>query len=298
GESRKKHHLLGRVKSLIKTKITPSATSSTPASTAPAAAASTTAKNEPTLIGKKLEFTGKGDTATITKTYDHPVALQPFPYGYYHDLSLISCSSSHLSCAPGSAMPVDGFTSDYDKILDGRLQVCVTRYRVAFADPDTLPAGAGNYPAHVITKPAVIEGCEYLWLPPIASTMKTRATVSLMWRAEENSEAPRDWTSRVLVVDTPGGGAGLNKAVVLQNYGIRLGQPPGNDGGRRVKRNLEDGEGVWPGRETVKYLDGGFLVPEDVRGCEVEIDGVRGRGMDAQMGADGGENSLSPLIKL
>ncbi|KZZ96267.1 hypothetical protein AAP_01040 [Ascosphaera apis ARSEF 7405] len=292
GESKRKDRLISRVKSLVKMRATSSSLSSSSTSTT---IVPTPAKNEPVLVGKKLGFKGKEDAATIAKTYDYPVTLQPFPYGYYHDLSLVSCCSSPLSTVSRAAVPIDGFTSDYDQIMDGRLAVYVSRYKLTSADSDTLPSGVGDYPAHVITKPAIVEGCEYLWLPPVASTMKVRATVSFMWRAEENAEVLNDWTSRAMVVDSSydSGGAELGKVVVMQNYTICLAQPSGKDGQRRVKGNVSSSEGRWPVREEVKYLNGGFLLPDDIRACKIEVDG----GMGRQTNAYARDTGLEPLIE-
>ncbi|KAK2805056.1 hypothetical protein FQN51_001151 [Onygenales sp. PD_10] len=173
------------------------------------AATGTMQSNSP--VGKEVWLAKSNQlVGTITDTYDPPVSCwTPFPYGFRHDLSLVTGENLPDLTTPPSLPKVSGWGS-YSDALDGR-PIFVTRFNVTTG---TIEKDEGT--GHSQAQTALAVGSEYFWEKESCSQ-----TVSILWRTRYGGDGVvDDFSGSVLCEGRPTDN--VCRAVVFQNYEVPL----------------------------------------------------------------------------
>ncbi|KAB8259788.1 hypothetical protein BDV32DRAFT_149988 [Aspergillus pseudonomiae] len=142
---------------------------------------------------------------TITRTYDQPSYIKPYPAGYSHDLSLISDPALPDLVSPPGYPSITGW-ADYSAALDGQevYVVChqtnVGRWRMI----------KGNLDSTLFTRAAVL-GTGYTW-----NREDKSQNAFLLWHTGAEYAPADGWPGAPLCLGRPSDTAA--KAVVFQNF--------------------------------------------------------------------------------
>lgn len=181
--------------------------------------------------------------------------------GYLHDLSLLTGDDIPQITSPPGVGKVSGW-ADYTEALDGK-PVFVTTFNVSTSKTQVHSRTAS-------IQQAVVEGTEYFW------GAQGRISASLFWRTDQDydhAESPGN-TGSVLCLGKPGD---ENISIVaFQNY-----ETP-----TRIGLQLDDGH------HSRWRMRGGFVLPREIRECEIVTGGEHDGGHAVQRaGQDSTSNS-------
>ncbi|KAI9793349.1 MAG: hypothetical protein M1816_000241 [Peltula sp. TS41687] len=199
---------------------------------------------ENTPLGKKIWLAGTGlEVGTITRTYDpHPSECIPFPYGFKHDLSLITGPNlPQVTNPPGMPMIV-GWGS-YAAALDGG-PLCVCRLNV-------ITGKWRHIECRGMAKEVIALGSEYSWDREAASQ-----NAALLWRTVDDVDPAVGFSGSVLCLGRPTDPTAL--ALVLQNY-----EGDWDPGPARHDHRAEVRRGA--------IFKAGFLLPSEIRSSTIEM---------------------------
>ncbi|KAK2812920.1 hypothetical protein FQN50_000941 [Emmonsiellopsis sp. PD_5] len=193
-------------------------------------------------IGKEVWLVRSNQfVGTITETYDPPISRwTPFPYGFRHDLSLVTGENLPDLTTPPFSPKISGWGS-YSDALDGR-PIFVTGFNVTTGNIEKNESTRLSTQAQA----AVAVGSEYFWEKESCSQ-----TVSILWRTRyDGDRAVGDFSGSVLCEGRPTDR--VCRAVVFQNYEVPL-------------RDKEHSV-------SVPTMKGGFVLPSVVRESEIICD--------------------------
>lgn len=168
-------------------------------------------------------------TATITTTYDEPSSILSYPYGYQHDLSLLTSSSSNIPSSQNlGGSGITGW-ANYEEALDGK--------PVFVRQLDDIASSVR----------ALIEGTAYFW------DKSDRVSASLFWRTEEDFDCASKNSTAVLCL---GKLTDRNdRAVVFQSYGVPRPKYPNEGNLKLIDRH--------------DCMKGGFVLPQEIRESQI-----------------------------
>ncbi|KAJ5112211.1 hypothetical protein N7532_000256 [Penicillium argentinense] len=186
------------------------------------------------IIGKELRlFTTNAAIGKITRCYDNPSRILPYPSGYHHDLSLIQGNALPDVMTPPGYPPISEW-APHSEVLAGAplyataMNAKTQRWRVI--EGEKVPSVVEN---------AVLLGSQYFW-----EREAYRADVSLLWRTVDHVDSASGYSGSVLCTGVPGG-SGQGKAALFQNF--------------------EAGLRVWNNPPMFANIKGGFLLPTEIR---------------------------------
>ncbi|KAL3471811.1 hypothetical protein BJX99DRAFT_19516 [Aspergillus californicus] len=142
---------------------------------------------------------------TITRTYDRPSLTKPYPFGYNHDLSLITADALPDVYSPPGYPPVTGW-AEYSAALDGQevFTVChhtlVGRWRDMRGTLDS-----------TLFKRATALGTGYIW-----NTKDSTQSAFILWHTGDELSPADGWSGAPLCLGRPSDEAA--KVVVFQNF--------------------------------------------------------------------------------
>jgi hypothetical protein len=181
--------------------------------------------------------------------FTHDLSLLPFPSGFTYDLSPITDENLPTLTNSPNTPSIVGWGS-YKAVLDGgpvfmtRLNVTTGRWRQS--------AGQG---VSIATQLAIAAGCDYSW---------TRRAVSqktaLLWRTAYDADCVMGYSGSVLCLGKPTDATA--QAVVFQNFQAPL----------RSENVIHDYRDPLAGDHR-SFVTGGFLLPEEIRQCTIEMEG-------------------------
>ncbi|KAF8247725.1 hypothetical protein K440DRAFT_628282 [Wilcoxina mikolae CBS 423.85] len=153
-------------------------------------------------LGKQHPAVGR-----ITATYEKPSATIPFPWGYQHDLSLISAPTLPTMYPPPNLLIVHQF-ADPKGALARELPVFTARFNVQYTRHDV-------YEGRVLPESVqedLVTAAQYTW-----ETESRRVSRSLLWRTlPQDDISVQSASGSVLCIGHPG--ASTARAVVFQNF--------------------------------------------------------------------------------
>ncbi|RPA70950.1 hypothetical protein BJ508DRAFT_382209 [Ascobolus immersus RN42] len=200
----------------------------------------------------------------ITRTYDAPSSLLPYPAGYTHDLSLVTEDGAPL---PQLLPPINGprletSFADPEAAL-GPTPVFTLRQKVQFPDKPEIFKGDTMSREQ---KTELVEGTTYLW-------EKDQYVRSLLWRTECDYVSVRGASGSVLCIGSPGQAGSKVQAVVFQNYqsqfpfpwSLQKTQPRPKSQYRPTIGPLANTKALTDVCPTNFTLKGGFFLPDAVK---------------------------------
>ncbi|RPA85714.1 hypothetical protein BJ508DRAFT_322320 [Ascobolus immersus RN42] len=217
-------------------------------------------------LGKKVYLANSMDpVGTITRTYDKPSSIIPYPKGYLHDLSLVTSEHKPL---PEIVPPLNG-----------------PRLNDTFADPETAlgatpvftlkhkvqsPTNPEIFVGDVMSseqKAELVEATQYFW-------DKHGFTRSLLWRTEHDYTPVAGASGSVLCIGLPTERKHPVAPVLFQNYqtafpfpwNLKLTEPRPSKQYTEDPKDLDDIKHVWARNFQLK---GGFFLPEEIRSATI-----------------------------
>ncbi|KAJ5765130.1 hypothetical protein N7520_004689 [Penicillium odoratum] len=175
----------------------------------------------------------------ISRTYDQPSRIKPYPHGYDHDLSLVTDPALPDVCNP-PGYPAVSEWADYSTALDGRQDVYTVSHHVQ----------AGRWRAiegkvdQTLFNRSVILGTGYRW----SQRENTQAAV-ILWHTEPALTPTQGWSGAPLCVGRPNDP--IAKALAFQNFQ------------QAFKLPLKDGK---PDGVLIKA---GFVLPADIKNSTI-----------------------------
>lgn len=190
--------------------------------------------NSNSPIGKHVWLaTEARKVGTISRSFDQPSSVLPYPAGYRHDLSLVTDDNLPFVVSPPGYPVISGWAT-YSEALSG---ACVYAVRLN-AVVGSWRALQGHVDQEALSKATVL-GSQYLWEEQARSQ-----SASLIWRTAENSSPANGWSGSVLCLGKPGDAT--SQAIVFQNYQIRC-----------------------IDQQDFALLKAGFLLPDEIRAATV-----------------------------
>ncbi|KXG51690.1 uncharacterized protein PGRI_090830 [Penicillium griseofulvum] len=193
-------------------------------------------------VGKQVWLSGTETCiGTITVTYDRCTRhrLIPYPYGFQHDLSLITGPNLPQLTNPPHTPRVTEW-GPYEEALQGR-PVLVYRYNIATGNSFIHQGYGIPTQAHQ----CIIHGAQYSWDARAFGT-------ALLWRTLRDTESVRGASGSVLCLGEPQHETA--RALLFQNF---EGPLPASEH-VHIDKN-----------EDVPTFKGGFLLPEEIRRSQI-----------------------------
>ncbi|CAG8903156.1 unnamed protein product [Penicillium egyptiacum] len=204
-------------------------------------------------LGKNVFLVGESQQiGTISFTYD-PVSLRPlrFPMGFNHDLSLITNDRGLPQMATPNHTPQVSGWGAYKDVSDGN-PVFVTGFNVSTGN-EIRRIGTGISKR---AQQAIVEGSQYLWDKELLSQ-----SVSILWRTQNDQDSLQGLSGTSLCLGLISDKTCL--AVCFQNFESPL----------PSQASLNEDHRSTPTHEyTGIRIKGGFLLPPEVRECQILCD--------------------------
>ncbi|KAK0466184.1 uncharacterized protein EV420DRAFT_814572 [Desarmillaria tabescens] len=180
---------------------------------------------------------GSRKVGKITKCYDFPSFVFMYPFGYRHDLSLITDAALPQVTVPPGLPIITGFEPTFDAALRPGCPLFTARY--------CLDTQTAEQPV-----PVQAVATQYTWEPEPGSSAISRC---LLWRSSNQS----DTTGSVLCLGSPGDHE--TRAVVFQNFEAKI---------RHTQMATTS-------VKSYSKYKGGFALPKEVLESEVVMQRLR-----------------------
>ncbi|PTU25680.1 hypothetical protein P175DRAFT_0469193 [Aspergillus ochraceoroseus IBT 24754] len=195
-------------------------------------------------VGKEVWLSGTNtQIGTITVTYDRCSRhhLIPYPYGFQHDLSLVTGPNlPQLTSPPGTPRVTEW--GPYEEALQGR-PVFLQRYNIA--------TGRFHiYQGHGITaqtQQAIIHGTQYSW-----EERSRGFNTALLWRTIRDTDSVKGASDSVLCLGKPHHETA--RALLFQNF----------EGSLTASEHIQIAD-----NGDAPTFKGGFLLPEQIRQSQI-----------------------------
>jgi hypothetical protein len=186
----------------------------------------------------------------VTATYDPPIShVLPFPFGFLHDLSLVTDNALPRMIRPSGIPRIVGW-GNYNEVLDSH-SVFVIGFNLSTGNPRHSVGTGVSRNAHQ----AIAEGPEYLWDKHSCSQ-----SISILWRTTHNGDSLQGLSGATLCLGRPDDETCF--AVCFQNFEAPL----------RSQHLVNDYRGP-PGDSVARStLKGGSLLSPEIRSSEIICD--------------------------
>ncbi|RPA79897.1 hypothetical protein BJ508DRAFT_327949 [Ascobolus immersus RN42] len=207
----------------------------------------------------------------ITRSYDDPSSIVPYPHGYRHDLSLVTQEGEQSRLAGIVQAPSP----------DG-VQLCPK-----FAQPEAALAGSRAFTLHqgdqvkdygssrasarhdlsIVQKEVVVEATQYLW-------QNNQVRRSLLWRTNTEDKSIEEASGSVLCIESPEGNgmaSSESQAVLLENFKTPF-PFPWDTYMHPAEKKAKAQQTSTTSSETDRIqccLKGGFFLPDDVKAATI-----------------------------
>ncbi|KAK0209080.1 hypothetical protein DFS33DRAFT_501663 [Desarmillaria ectypa] len=183
---------------------------------------------------EKEVYIGSRKVSKVTKCYDSPSLVFMYPFGYRHDLSLITDAALPPVMVPPGLPVITGFEPTFDAAFRPICPFFAARYYLDI---------------HTAERPVLVQASatQYTWQP---GSEASAISSCLLWRSSNES----DTTGSVLCLGLPG--VPETRVVAFQKFEVEI-------------RHTEGAATLVKEHKPSSRYKGGFALPKDVLESEV-----------------------------